>query len=169
MTAAKQRRDPARPNPLLDKKSLRVIRAALDTPYDTATKMVLIVYAMTLNSKRRDWCSWLSVRTLSKESGVKRDAIISARRYLIRDRVLTEFKGGTHPLQRNAILGQKKSKHGRPSTFVGVNVKRLEQLARNFTVTDLRPSRSRRRILTELAQVRALRAEPLAMAEDVVA
>ncbi len=116
-------------------KSLRAIHAILRTGYDPLTKMVLVVYAMGLNTKRTDYGIWLSLKTLSEYSSVGRTTVVAIHERLIEDGVLHKWSKPHHL--------QKKNKAGRYSVCYSLVVLRLESLAKKFAVSGVRPSRGR--------------------------
>jgi hypothetical protein len=107
-------------------KTLRVIRATLATGYDIETKLVLVAYAMELRYWRKDWCVWPGTRAIAQMTSLSRGTVISRRRQLVSDGVMTLIGSGEdgHDLNRTHF-------NGRPTHVYQINVKKLEALTRD--------------------------------------
>ena len=107
-------------------KTIRVIRAALSTGYDIETKLVLVAYAMELRFWRKDWAVWPGTRRIAEMTSLSRGTVISRRRRLIADGVMTRIGRGEDGHEKNRT-----GFTGRPTDVYRIEVKRLEELTRD--------------------------------------
>ena len=138
-------------------KSLRAIHAILRTGYDNPTKMVLIVYAMDMNVKRKDFAAWRSLLSLGALASLGRDTIMKIQEQCVKDGVLHQWSKHHHL--------QKRNKAGRYSKCFSLVISKLESLAKQFTVEEIRASRGQHQAATR--RVRSLKRKADAARQEV--